>query len=85
MVKETSERVYIIPLRKAKRKPRVRRANAAIRVIIEFLERHMKTEEVKIGKELNEFIWKNGIHTIPPKVKVNAKRMDKVVYAELVE
>ncbi len=84
MVEELA-RVYIIPLRKAKRKPRIKRASAAIKIIIEFLERHMKTEEVKIGKELNEFVWKRGIHRIPPKVKVNARKRDNVVYADLVE
>lgn len=84
MVEELA-RIYIIPLRKAKRKPRIRRASAAIKIITEFLKRHMKTEEVKIGKELNEFVWKRGIHKIPPKVKVNARKKENVVYSELVE
>jgi len=79
------ERVYVIPLRKAKRKPRSRRANAAIRVIKEFLQRHMKAEIVKIDNKLNEFIWERGMHKIPSRVKVKAVKSGNKVDATLFE
>jgi large subunit ribosomal protein L31e len=79
------ERVYIIPLRKAKRKPRSRRANAAIKVIKEFLQRHMKVENVKIDNKLNEFIWERGMHKIPSRVKVKAIKAENTVTATLFE
>lgn len=83
MVEELT-RVYTIPLRKAKIKPRVRRANAAVKIIQEFLLRHMKAEEVKLGNSINEAVWERGIHHIPSRVKVKATKIDKVVRAELV-
>jgi large subunit ribosomal protein L31e len=83
--KPVLERVYTIPLRKAKRGPRTRRANKAIRVIREFLIRHMKAREVKLGKNLNEKIWERGRQKIPPRVRVKAtKDKEDVVSAELV-
>ena len=78
-----TERVYIIPLRKAKRKPRSRRANAAIRIIKEFLQRHMKAENIKLDNQLNEFIWERGIHKIPPRVKIKASKKENTVTASL--
>ena len=80
---EASERIYVIPLKKAKRKSRSRRANAAIRVIKEFLQRHMKVEDVKLDNQLNEFIWERGIHKIPPRVKIKAIKKENSVTAYL--
>ncbi|HIE41089.1 MAG TPA: 50S ribosomal protein L31e [Candidatus Aenigmarchaeota archaeon] len=79
------ERIYIIPLRKAKRKPRSKRANAAIRVIKEFLQRHMKVEEVKIDNKLNEYVWEHGMHKIPSRVKVKAIKKENSVIVTLFE
>lgn len=80
---EELTRVYIIPLRKAKIKPRVRRANAAVRIIQEYLIRHMKADEVKMDTSLNEAVWERGIHHIPSRVKVKATKIDKIVRASL--
>jgi hypothetical protein len=43
----------------------------------------MKSENVKIGKFLNEFLWMHGMKNPPHHVKVNVARVDGVVYAEL--
>ncbi|NOZ81858.1 MAG: 50S ribosomal protein L31e [Candidatus Micrarchaeota archaeon] len=77
------ERVYTIPLRKAFRAPRTRRAKKAIKIIREFLERHMKGE-VRIGKSINESVWARGIQKPPRRVKIHAVKEDGVIYAELV-
>jgi large subunit ribosomal protein L31e len=79
------ERIYIIPLRKAKRKPRSRRANAAVRLIKDYLQRHMKVEDVKIDNKLNEFIWERGIHKIPSRVKIKVSKKENSVTATLFE
>ncbi len=79
----TNERIYTIPLRKAKRKERSKRANAAIRIIKEFLQRHMKVEEVKMDNKINEFIWERGIHKIPSKVKVKVVKKENLAEASL--
>lgn len=84
MVDET-ERVYTIPLRKAKMKARSKRANAAINILKDFIRRHMKAEEVKLDTKLNEFIWERGKHKIPSRVKVKALKKEKVVEAALFE
>lgn len=83
--KKKLERVYNIPLRKEYQKsPHYRRAKKSIFAIREFLKKHMKSDEVKIGKYLNEKIWEHGIKNPPHHVKVNSTKDDKgVVNVEL--
>lgn len=72
------ERVYTIPLRKAKAAPRYKRAKKAAILIREFIARHMKTKEdlVWIDPRLNEFIWKRGAEKPPARIRVFAKKLD---------
>ena len=71
------ERIYTIPLRK-KTVPtaRYKRGPKAMRVIRQYLEKHMKSDNVKIDKEINEFVWTRGIKHPPSKVKVKAIKDD---------
>lgn len=87
------ERIYTIPLRREFSKaPNYRRTKRALKAVKEFLVRHMKSENVKIGKYLNLELWKNGRKNPPPRVKVKViketvKIKDKdviVVRAELI-
>ena len=82
---KTLERVYNVPLRKEYRKgPRWKRTKKAVRALREFLTKHMRSENVKLGKELNEELWKHGIRNPPHHVKVTATKDEKgVVKAEL--
>ena len=66
------ERVYIIPLRDVKRVPRTIRSPKAIRLVREFLKKHMKSDDIKIDTSVNEKIWERGIQKVPPKIKVKA-------------
>ncbi len=79
------ERTYTIPLRKGWLKaPRYRRAKKAVNTVKEFLVRHMKSEDVRLGTHLNLEIWKHGMQNPPSRVKVNVSKNDKgVVRAEL--
>ncbi|GAB6055719.1 50S ribosomal protein L31e [Methanobacterium alkalithermotolerans] len=80
------ERVYIIPLRKVKNVPRTIRSPKAVRLVKEFIQKHMKAEEVKIDASVNEKIWERGIQKVPPKIKVKAtKEEDGIVEVTLVE
>ena len=80
------ERVYIIPLRDVKRVPRTIRSPKAIRLVREFLVRHMKSDEIKIDYAVNEKIWERGIQKVPPRIKVKAtKEEDGSVFVTLVE
>jgi len=64
------ERIYIVPLREAKASSRKRRAPKALRIIRQFMERHLKTDDFIIDESVNERIWQRGIEKIPPRVRV---------------
>ena len=79
------ERTYTIPLRREYMKvANHRRTEKASRALREFISKHMKSENVNIGKYLNEFVWMHGMKNPPPRVKVNIVKVPEgVVYAEL--
>jgi Ribosomal protein L31E len=79
------ERFYTIPLGKAWVAPRNRRAPRAIRIIRDFIRKHMKLEagkgeedeeaeqkKIVISNEVNEKIWSRGIEKPPRKIRVRA-------------
>src|SRR3989344_3337139 len=49
-----------------------RRTEKAVSALRKFIGHHMKSENVKIGKEVNEFLWHHGIRNPPHHLKVNA-------------
>ncbi len=73
------ERVYTIPLRDCWLAPRNKRAKKAVKIIREFIERHVKAKEVKIDQKLNEKIWERGIQKPPRRVKVKVKKDEEGV------
>ncbi|MEE9525633.1 MAG: 50S ribosomal protein L31e [Candidatus Woesearchaeota archaeon] len=79
------ERTYNVPLRrKWVNVPKYKRAKKAIFALKLFLSKHMKSDDIKLGKYVNELIWKHGIKNPPHHVKVVVKKDDKgVVMAEL--
>ncbi len=70
------ERIYTIPLRRAKHGTRSKRADRAVRDVRDFLTRHMKSEQIWISGEVNETLWSRGKFTIPSKIRVRATRFD---------
>ncbi len=80
------ERTYNIPLRKEFSKvPRYKKSSKSIRAIKEFISKHMKADEVVIGKYLNQEVWKNGPKNPPSKVSVKAVKEENKVKVELVD
>ncbi len=78
------ERIYIIPLVKARRGPRNKWAKKSIRFLREYMERHFKPESLVISQEVNEKIWERGIKKPPRKLKVRAtKNIDGLVVVYL--
>jgi large subunit ribosomal protein L31e len=77
------ERYYVVPLAKKgyERVPRWKASKKAVKVLREFLTRHMKPEgEVYIAPEVNERIWENGIKNPPRKIRVRVtKSIDGIV------
>jgi len=83
-VEKTLERIYNVPLRKEYMKaPRWNRTKKAVTALRQFLSKHMKSEDVRLSKELNENMWKHGLQNPPHHIKVKATKDDKgVVRAE---
>lgn len=80
------ERIYVIPLAKARHGPRNKRAKKAIRYLREFMERHFKPESLIISQPVNEKIWSRGIQKPPRKIKIRAtKNIDGLVVVYLAE
>jgi large subunit ribosomal protein L31e len=74
------ERIYVVPLAKARHGPRNKYAKKAIRYLREFMTRHFKPESLVISQEVNEKIWSRGIQKPPRKLKVRAtKNVDGLV------
>ncbi len=71
------ERVYNVPLRKEWLKvPKYKRAKKAVAALREFLQKHMKSENVKLGPEVNKLLWVHGIKNPPHHVKVTVMKND---------
>ncbi|MFX1260921.1 MAG: 50S ribosomal protein L31e [Promethearchaeota archaeon] len=81
------ERIYTVPLRKAYwTGSRLRRSNRAVRILREFVQRHMKPEEIVIQPEVNERIWERGIQKPPRRIRIRAtKNSDDLVRVYLAE
>jgi|SRR3989338_2610050 len=79
------ERDYVIPLRRETLKvPNFKKANKAMKTIRIFISRHMKSDNMMIGKYLNLEVWKHGAKNPPHKVKITASKDDKgMVFVEL--
>lgn len=72
------ERKYVIPLRKEFEKvPYYKRAGKSMKAIRNFLKKHMKVEEVKIGKHITEFVHKHGRSNVPPKIEVLVAKFEE--------
>jgi len=74
------ERIYTVPLSKARHGPRNKYAKKAVRYLREYMTRHMKPEALIISQEVNEQIWSRGIQKPPRKLKIRAtKNVDGLV------
>jgi large subunit ribosomal protein L31e len=77
-VSETvDERIYTVPLGRARMVPRYRRAEKAVTILRKFVQRHMKPEEMVIDTAVNEAIWARGITNPPRKIRVRLSKDDE--------
>lgn len=92
------ERMYVIPLSRAWISPRRKRAPRAMRLIRNFVERHMKmrggaSEEegeemgrLVISNDVNEKVWSRGIEKPPRNIRVRvAKDKEGIITVYLAE
>jgi len=72
------EKIFTIPLRKAKDSPKTKRAPRAIKEIRIYLAKHLDAdiENIWLEKELNELIWARGITHSPSKIRVRAVKWE---------
>ncbi len=72
--------IHIIPLRKTfYRTARWKRTKRCISIIKEYCMKHFRSDNVIIGRYLNEKLWERGASNPPGKVKVVAvKDKDKI-------
>ncbi|MEM2875689.1 MAG: 50S ribosomal protein L31e [Candidatus Bathyarchaeia archaeon] len=80
------DRTYVIPLGGAWASPRKRRSPRAVRILKEFISRHMKTDSIIIDENVNKKIWERGIEKPPRSIRVRAtKNREGVVTLRLAE
>lgn len=71
------EKILTINLRKKILKvARWRRGKVYSKLLRELLKRRLKTEKIKIDKQLNEKIWKRGIENPPSKLRIKIVKQD---------
>jgi large subunit ribosomal protein L31e len=81
------ERIYTVPLGKARIVPPNKRSSRAVRMLRSFIIKHMKLEARKEGEteeeepkrliisnEVNEKMWRRGIEKPPRKIRVRAAK-----------
>lgn len=76
---------YTIPLRKKVHAgPRYKRAKRAVATVRTYLRKHLKGDDVRLGKNLNQILWSRGARNAPPRVQIEAEKGDDgVIRAEL--
>ena len=76
------ERTYTIPFYRFMNSiPRTKRASKAVKLVKEFIMKHMKVDEVWLAQDVNEFIFKRGMQKPPRKITVRAEKGDDNVVA----
>lgn len=79
------ERIYTVPLGDAYETVRNKRAPRAVKILREFLTRHMKADQVLLSEALNKFIWQRSIQKPPRRVKVRVIKEDATARAYLAD
>ena len=80
------EKLFTIPLRKEWLKvPMYKRSKRAVDTVRKFVIKHVKDENVKIGKHLNTKILERGRKNPPHKVQVKVVKDDDAMVVELAD
>src|SRR3972149_991734 len=79
------ERIYTIPLIDARKVPRWKRAESAVRKVRIYLAKHLKTklDDVKIDKTINEKLWERG--SMKPPLKVRGTSLPELFVDSLID
>jgi len=73
------EKLYTIPLSRAKTAPKVRRSLSAIKVIKEYLSRNLNIDmdSLHMDPSINEAIWSRGNKKIPSKLRIRVVQSEE--------
>ncbi|MBD3262773.1 hypothetical protein GF374_00135 [Candidatus Woesearchaeota archaeon] len=83
-MKDGESRTYTIPLRKEWLKvPKWRRSKRAATTLRNFLAKHTKAKEIRLGKWANELLWEKGSKNPPAKITITVKKEKDIATAEL--
>jgi ribosomal protein L31E len=86
------EKIFTLNIRNATIKvPRWEKSKRGVSYVRQFLKRHMKGDEIKIGQSITEEIWKGGNSNPPKSIRIHAilteegegEEKIKIVKAEL--
>ncbi len=69
--------VYVVPLKRVYWGRRTNRADRAIRLIRAFVKRHTKADEVKIGNDVNMYVWSRSREKPPRRIKILVKLVEE--------
>jgi len=82
-IEVVEEKLYTVNFRKAWIAPRGKRVPRAVRMLRDFVKRHMKAEDVIISNEINEKLWSRSVKKPPRKLRVRVvkdKEGNVIVY-----
>lgn len=76
---------YVIPLRAVFNSPKTKRAERTINAIKRFVKKHTRANEknIKVSKEVNEFVWKQGKFSAPRKIDAILKKEAENIFVYL--
>ena len=77
------EKIYNIKLTEAYKKSLRRRSPYAVRLVKDYVGKHAKAKDVKIGSRLNEAIWERGMTRPARSVRVKVVRDGTTAKVEL--
>jgi large subunit ribosomal protein L31e len=72
--REVEERILTIPLAKAFTGSIKKKTPKAVRFLLKFVKKHMKSENILLSTEVNEALWSRGIEGAPRQIRVKAVR-----------
>jgi large subunit ribosomal protein L31e len=74
------ERIYTVPLGKliyTRGIPRGKRTPRAVRLVKQFVMKHLKVDHVSMDKELSEALWARGIQKPPRHIRIRCVKTEE--------
>ena len=78
------DKIVTLNLRKSLIKtPNSERSKSSLAILKRIIKKKTRADEIKIGKDLNEKIWKGGIKSPPTKLRIRLVKSDGKVTANV--